>query len=149
MDRRLLEKAQNEFPVTVRPWKSIGNDLGITEEEVIERLSRLSRRGVIRKIGPSLDARHVGLRASTLIAMKVPKKRVHNVANMISRYRDVSHCYQREHEYNLWFTIAAHDEPELEKILEEIRRRTGIAENDVLNLPSIRTFKVDVSFQLT
>jgi DNA-binding Lrp family transcriptional regulator len=68
---------------------------------------------------------------------------------MISRYRDVSHCYQREHEYNLWFTIAAHDEPELEKILEEIRRRAGITEDDVLNLPSIRTFKVDVSFQLT
>jgi DNA-binding Lrp family transcriptional regulator len=149
MDRRLLEKAQDEFPVIVRPWKSIGNDLGITEEEVMERLSRLSRRGVIRKIGPALDARHVGLRASTLIAMKVPKKRVHNVANMISRYRDVSHCYQREHEYNLWFTIAAHDEPELEKILEEIRRRAGITEDDVLNLPSIRTFKVDVSFQLT
>jgi len=149
MDRRLLERAQDEFPLTVRPWESIGNDLGITEKEVMERLSRLSRRGVIRKIGPTLDARHVGLRASTLIAMKVPENRIQNVANMISEYRWVSHCYQREHEYNLWFTIAARDEPELEKTLEEIRRGADIAEDNVLNLPSIRIFKLDVRFQLT
>ena len=149
MDKRLLEKAQDEFPLTVRPWESIGNDLGITEKEVMERLSRLFRRGVIRKIGPALDARRVGLRASTLIAMKVPENRIENVANLISKYREVSHCYQREHEYNLWFTIAARDESELEKLIEEIRCGADVAEDDLLNLPSTRIFKIDVRFQLT
>jgi DNA-binding Lrp family transcriptional regulator len=148
MDKRLLEKAQDEFPLTVRPWESIGNDLGITEKEVMERLSRLFRRGVIRKIGPALDARRVGLRASTLIAMKVPENRIENVANLISKYREVSHCYQREHEYNLWFTIAARDESELEKLIEEIRCGADVAEDDLLNLPSTRIFKIDVRFQL-
>ena len=148
-DRRLLEKAQDEFPLTVRPWENIGNDLGITEKEVMKRLSRLSRRGFIRRIGPALDAKRVGLQASTLIAMKVPKNKIQNVANMISIYQEVSHCYQREHEYNLWFTIAAHNELELEKIIQEIRRGAGIAEHDVLNLPSTRIFKLDVRFQLT
>jgi DNA-binding Lrp family transcriptional regulator len=148
-DRRLLEKAQDEFPLTLRPWASIGNDLGITEKEVMERLSGLFRRGVIRKIGPALDARRVGLGASTLIAMKVPENRIQNVANMVSKYREVSHCYQREHEYNFWFTIAAHNEVELQKMLEEIRRGAHIAEDDVLSLPSTRIFKIDVRFQLT
>ena len=149
MDRRLLEKAQDEFPLTIRPWASLGNDLGITEKEVMERLSGLFRRGVIRKIGPALDARRVGLRASTLIAMKVPEDRIQNVANMVSKYQEVSHCYQREHDYNFWFTIAAHNEIELEKVLDEIRRGADIAEDDVLNLPSTRIFKIDVRFQLT
>ena len=148
MDRRLLEKAQDEFPLIVRPWESIGNDLGITEKEVMERLRRLFRRGMIRKIGPSLDARRVGLRASTLIAMKVPENRIQDVAKIVGEYREVSHCYQREHEYNFWFTIAARSELELGKMLEEIRRRADVAENNLLDLPSTRTFKVDVRFQL-
>jgi DNA-binding Lrp family transcriptional regulator len=149
MDRKLLEKAQDEFPLTVQPWASIGNDLGITEKEVMERLSALFRRKVIRKIGPAIDAKRLGLRASTLIAMKVPENRIQNVADMVSKYREVSHCYQREHEYNFWFTIAAHNEVELEKMLEEIRQGADIAEDDVLNLPSTRIFKIDVRFQLT
>jgi DNA-binding Lrp family transcriptional regulator len=149
IDRRLLEKAQDDFPLTIQPWKSIGNDLGITEKEVMERLSALFRRGVIRKIGPSLDAGRVGLRASTLIAMKVPENRIEKIANLVSKYREVSHCYQREHEYNLWFTIAAPDEVELEKMIEEIRRDADIPEDDLLNLPGTRIFKIDVRFQLT
>jgi len=149
MDRRLLEKAQDEFPLTTRPWASIGKDLGITEKEVMERLSVLIERGVIRKIGPSLDPKRVGLRASTLIAMKVPKNSIEYVANMISKYQEVSHCYQREHDYNLWFTIAAHNQIELEKIVEEIRVGADIPEGDVLNLPSTHIFKIDVRFQLT
>jgi DNA-binding Lrp family transcriptional regulator len=149
MDRRLLEKAQDDFPLTVRPWKSIGDGLGISEKEVMERLARLSREGVVRKIGPALDAQRIGLRASTLIAMKVPKNRIQNVAKLVSKYREVSHCYEREHEYNLWFIIAAPDKSELGKLIEEITRAADISENDVLNLPATRFFKVDVRFQLT
>ena len=89
------------------------------------------------------------MRASTLVAMKVPEDRIQNVANMISKHREVSHCYERGHEYNLWFTIAARDEPELKKALEEIRREADVPKSDVLNLPSVRTFKIDVRFQLT
>jgi len=149
IDRRLLEKAQDEFPLTVQPWASIGNDLGITEKEVIRRLRVLFRRGVVRKIAPALDARRVGLRASTLIAMKVPENRIQDVAKIVSKYREVSHCYQREHEFNFWFTIAARNEHELGKMVEQIRRGANIPEDEMLDLPSTRIFKIDVRFQLT
>ena len=149
MDRRLLEKAQDEFPLTLRPWASIGNDLGITEREVMKRLSGLFRKGAIRKIGPALDAKRLGLRASTLIAMKVPENRIQKVANLVSKYREVSHCYEREHEYNFWFTIAARDEIELEQMLQEIRHAADVAKDDMLNLQATRIFKIDVRFQLT
>jgi DNA-binding Lrp family transcriptional regulator len=81
--------------------------------------------------------------------MKVPENRIRNVAKIVSKYREVSHCYEREHEYNFWFTIAARNELELKKMLEKIRSRADIAEKDLLNLPSTRTFKIDVRFQLT
>jgi DNA-binding Lrp family transcriptional regulator len=148
MDRRLLERAQDDFPLTVRPWKGLGNDLGVTEKEVMRRLNRLSRLGLIRRIGPALDAKRLGL-ASTLVAMKVPEKRIQRVANVIRKCGNVSHCYEREHEYNLWFTMTAGDELELKRTLEEIRRAAHVAENDMLNLPATRIFKIDVRFQLT
>ena len=148
-DRRLLQKTQDEFPLTAQPWKSLGDDLGISEKEVMNRLGRLFRLGMIRKIGPVLDPKRVGLRASTLIGMKVPKRRIQNVAKILGRYPEVSHCYEREHEYNLWFTIGARNKIELENLLEEIKRNTCIGEHDWLDLPSTRTFKIDVRFQLT
>lgn len=148
MDRRLLQEAQDEFPLTLRPWASMAKKLGITEREVLERLNRLHRKGIIRKIGPALNPGSVGLRASTLIAMKVPGNRIRNVAKLVSEYEEVSHCYQHDHEYNFWFTVAAHDEVELERILEEIRLRASIAEDDVLDLRATKMLKVDVRFQL-
>lgn len=148
VDKRLLQLAQDEFPLTHRPWASIGNRLGITEEEVLERLSRLCKKGIVRKVGPALDAGRVGLRASTLIAMKVPDDGIRKVAKLISEYEEVSHCYQRDHEYTLWFTVTARDEIELKKTLEEIKRRSDIAEDDVLDLRPTKTFKIDVRFQL-
>jgi len=149
MDRRLLEIAQSSFPLTVRPWRRIGKELGISEKEVIVRLKRLAKQGFIRKIGPALDAGRTHLRASTLVGMKVREDRIQNVAKMIGEHRGVTHCYQREHEYNLWFTIAARSQPELEKTLEAIRHAANVTKKEMLNLPSIRTFKIDVRFRIS
>jgi DNA-binding Lrp family transcriptional regulator len=148
MDRRLLQEAQDGFPLTLRPYASIAKKLGVSETEVLERLNRLHQKGIIRKIGPALNPGRVGLRASTLVAMKVPGNRMRKVAKLVSRYEEVSHCYQRDNEYNFWFTVAAHDEVELEKVLEEIRLGASIAEDDVLDLRATKMFKVDVRFQL-
>ena len=149
LDRKLLETAQDNFPLTRRPWASIGKQLGLTESEVIERLRVLYRKGVIRKIGPAIDAKHVGLHASTLIAMRLPRNRIQKVAAVVAQYQGVSHCYARNHQYNLWFTIAGRDEKELGKMLQEIKRKTKVAKDDVLDLRPTRIFKVDVRFQLT
>jgi DNA-binding Lrp family transcriptional regulator len=148
IDKKLLQLAQDEFPLTNRPWADIGNRLGITEGEVMKRLSSLCRRGIVRKVGPALDARRVGLRASTLIAMKVPDGRIRNVAKLIGEYEGVSHCYQRENEYTLWSTMVARDEIELKKMLEEVRHRADIVEDDMLDLRPTKIFKIDVRFQL-
>lgn len=149
IDRKLLQLAQDEFPITKRPWAALGSKLKITEEEVILRLKKLHREEIIRKIGPILDARKLGLCASTLIAMKVPEEKMEHVVNIVNEYKNVSHNYLREHEYNLWFTITTSSEEEIKRIMEEIKRKTGIPDTDVLDLPTSRRFKIDVRFQFT
>lgn len=149
IDKQLLQLTQDEFSIMKRPWKELGNRLKITEEEVLLRLKRLCIKGVIRKIGPILNTRKLGLSASTLIAMKVPEEKIEQVASIINEYESVSHNYQREHEYNLWFTVRTSDEKKLRRTIEEIKRRTEIPDANILDLPTLRVFKIDVRFQYT
>lgn len=149
IDKQLLQLTQDEFSIMKRPWKELGNRLKITEEEVLLRLKRLCNKGVIRKIGPILNTRKLGLSASTLITMKVPEEKIEQVASIINEYESVSHNYQREHEYNLWFTVRTSDEKKLRRTIEEIKRRTEIPDANILDLPTLRVFKIDVRFQYT
>lgn len=149
VDKKLLQLAQDEFPLTRRPWAKLGDKLKITEEEVLSRLKRLRDEGVIRKIGPAIDLKKIGFSASTLIAMRVPEDRIERVAKIINECESVSHNYLREHEYNIWFTVTAPSEEELKKIVKEIKRRAGIPDAEILDLPASRRFKIDVRFQFT
>jgi DNA-binding Lrp family transcriptional regulator len=147
LDRALLQQVQDDFPLDPRPYRVIGEALGMPELEVMARLAGLSRRGVIRHIAPILEPGSLGIRSSTLVAMRVPEKRMHEVAAIVNGYDGVSHNYRRDDDYNLWFTVAAAGEEELQRILEEIVRRSTIPPGDVLNLPMVRRFKLDVRFR--
>lgn len=149
IDRKIVQILQDDFPMVERPWKEVGDKLNITEDDAINRLKRLNELGITRKIGSIIDASKVGLTAATLVAMKVPKNKVANVACTINEYGSISHNYEREHEYNVWFTITASSNEGLTNILEEIMQKTGIPPNDVLNLPTKQRFKINVRFQLT
>lgn len=148
VDRKIVQLLQDNFPLVERPWREVGDKLNLTEDEVINRLKRLNERGVTRKIGPIIDSSKVGLTAATLVGMKVPKHKVNDVAREINQYSSVSHNYEREHEYNVWFTLTATNNNELISTLEEIRQKTGIHPSDILNLPTKQRFKINVRFQL-
>jgi len=149
IDRKIVQILQDDFPMVERPWKEVGNKLNLTEDNVITRLKRLNELGVTRKIGSIVDGSKVGLTAATLVALKVPKNKVADVAYIINEYGNISHNYEREHEYNVWFTITASNNNELTTILEEIKQKTAINPSRVLNLPTKQRFKINVRFQLT
>ncbi|MCL6630042.1 MAG: AsnC family transcriptional regulator [Armatimonadetes bacterium] len=144
LDRQLLNIIQVDFPIASRPYQILGERLGISESEVLERVHRLFETGIIRKIGPSFDTRRLG-HVSILVAARVPEERVDEVAHIISSYPQVTHNYGRESEYNLWFTLICRDEGEMNDILESIKSRTGISEMHML--PAERTFKIKVEFE--
>jgi len=148
-DKELLQYLQDEFPVAKNPWAAIGEKLGITEEEVLSRSQRLSSEGVIRKLRTILDAQKLASCSSTLMAMRVPAEKMEEVVSVVNEYMSVTHNYQREHDYNLWFTVTTCGGKNLGSTVEEIKGRTGIPDSDVLDLATTRVFKVDVRFKFT
>ncbi len=147
-DRQLLDELQKAIPLEKSPWVETGRRLGLSGEEVLTRLGRLSKMGVVRKLGPIIDARKVGLTASTLVGMKAPQERIDEIVKVINSYDEVSHNYERNHEYNVWFTLTAPNQGYLAKILQEIGMKTGVPEEDILNLPTERLFKIKANFKM-
>lgn len=146
LDRELLALLQDDFPLERDPWSALGGRLGLSGAEVLERCRRLADDGVIRMIEPVVEARQIGLAASTLVAMRVPPDAIEEVAAIVNAYDEVSHNYRREHDFTLWFTLAAPDRSRLEAVVAEIARRSGIGPPDLIELPTVRRFKIDVRF---
>ena len=144
VDKRLLNIIQADFPIEVHPYRVIGERLGIGEDEALGRVRALVESGIIRRIGPSFDTRKLD-HVSTLVAARVPIERLEEVAGIVSSFPQVTHNYGRDFEYNLWFTIIAKDESEIERTLDRIKAETGISE--MHELPAKRMFKIRVEFE--
>ncbi len=145
-DLAILNVLQDDLPLVSRPWKAIAERLGIAETEILSRMNRLGKAGIIRGISPVLESRHLGLHAATLVALHVPEERVDEIAAIISSYPEVSHNFQRDHHYSLWFTIASQNGEGIHRVLDEILQRTGIPALEALNLPTVKKIKIDVRF---
>ena len=148
LDLRILDALQQDIPLVARPWEAIAARLGIPEPLLLERLGTLSRAGVIRGISPIIESRALGLTAATLVALPVPAERIRNVADIISRYPEVSHNFRRDHRYSLWFTLSAENGQALDTLLSEILSKTGFSRDEILNLPTVKKIKIDVRFPL-
>ena len=105
IDRKLLNLLQAEFPLSREPYTDLGLRLGIDRDEVIHRIEQLKAKGIIRQISPVLDARSLGYQ-TTLVAMRVAESQLDKAAQLIMEHPGVSHGYERNHHFNLWFTLA-------------------------------------------
>jgi len=145
LDRRLLEQVQESFPLVPRPFQVLGDILGIGENDAIQRVDRLMKIGIIRRIGPVLDLKRFGC-SGVLVALSVPSDRIDEVAEIVNIYGEISHNYLRPNptDYNMWFTISASEE-RIEEILGEIQAKTGLV---ALTLPTIQVFKIGVKFEI-
>lgn len=148
MDREskeILNLIQNEFPLDDRPFLKIANKLNTTEEKVINTINKLKNKGYVRRIGGIFDSKKLGY-CSLLCAVKVPDERIPEVAKLISDYKGVTHNYERNNDYNLWFTVTAPSQEDIKNFLKDIKERTGIEE--ILELPAIDVFKIKAIFAL-
>lgn len=143
-DGALLDIVQQSVPLVSRPFSEIGRQLGIGEDEVLSRLRRLLATGVLRRIGPVLSLKAAG-GERTLAAMRVPPERLEEVAALVNNFEAVSHNYEREHEYNLWFVVSSDDPAEPARVLREVEAQTGLP---VLDLPSLAEYHLGVRFHL-
>jgi DNA-binding Lrp family transcriptional regulator len=142
-DRMILNEIQKKFPLTHRPYLSLARKIRITEKDVIERVQKLKKVGIIRRIGASFSAKAVGF-SSTLCAAKVPPDKIEEFVSVVNTYPGVTHNYEREGELNIWFTLIAPSRKRIKRILTEISRQTGV--KGILDLPATKTFKISVDF---
>ena len=106
MDRKLLNLIQGPFPMVEQPYLDLAQQMEITEEDVLARLTELKRQNVLRQISAIFDTRRLGYK-TTLVAMAYGPDKLHRAAMEINRHPGVSHNYAREGSYyNLWFTLA-------------------------------------------
>jgi DNA-binding Lrp family transcriptional regulator len=144
-DKVILNRIQSEFPLTSRPYLAIADELGLTEKEIMQRIARLKRAGIIRRIGGNFVPDKVGY-VSTLCAAKVPEEKIEQFTATVNRYSGVTHNYRRDNSFNIWFTFIAPSMQEIEKSLKEISEETGITE--ILNLPATKVFKIRAQFDV-
>ena len=142
-DTRLLDDFQRDLPLVPRPFAAMADALGLTESEVIARLTRLRAAGRITRVGATCRPNTAG--ASTLAALAIPEPRIEQVAAIVGAEPGVNHSYLREDEWNLWFVATAPSDAELSASLSRIEAASGLP---VLSLPLLRPFNIDLGFRL-
>ncbi len=142
-ERRLLDRIQGNFPLSPDPYGDLGRDLGCGAEEVRRAVAALRKSGIIRRLGGSFAADKLGY-VSTLVAVRVEPARLKDVAESAAVHPEVTHDYEREGTYNLWFTVTAPTRERMAEILDGVRRRGGVLE--MHELPALRVFKIKVEF---
>ena len=145
-DRKLLNEIQTGFPIAQRPFRDLGVRLDCSENEILRRIKRLKKQGVIRRIGGNFDSRRLGFTA-TLCAAKVADDKISRFVEAVNQYPEVTHNYLRGYPYNIWFTFVAHDSDMVQRYIEEIKEQTGVRE--ILDLPAVKVFKIRVDFDLS
>ncbi len=147
IDRELLNQLQGNFPLDPEPFKKIAEAMGLDESEVLERTRHLKDERVIRELGPIFDTRALGYK-STLVAAVVDHDRRRESADVISEHPGVSHNYLRNHEFNLWFTIAVAPDSKLglDRTLEILQGEASI--ETYRTLPTLKLFKINMNLEM-
>ena len=130
-EAKILNLIQRDFPLTERPFDAIGAMIGISGAEVLRIVADLKERSVVRNISGIFSGENLGYHLS-LVALRVPSKRVEAAAAIINAHPGVSHNYLRDHAFNLWFTLAEEDEQTLQKSARVITEKCGAEDSLML-----------------
>jgi DNA-binding Lrp family transcriptional regulator len=146
-DKRLLNLMQGSFPLAERPYAEVARMAELSEDEVLRRTRRLLDERIIREVTPIFDTRVLGY-SSMLVAAKVDPEHPWRAAKIINEHPGVSHNYLRDHDFNLWFTIATEPGSKLgvQGTLDVLADLTGA--QSIRQLPTLRLFKIRMDLEM-
>lgn len=147
LDRKLLDQMQSSFPLEQRPYARVAEALGISEEQVLADIKRLLKDRIIRQVTPIYDTRALGY-GSMLVAAKVDAEHPWAPAKIINSHPGVSHNYLRNHEFNMWFTLAVEQDSKLglQGTLDVLQELTGA--ESIRQLPTLQLFKIRMDLEM-
>ena len=145
IDRKILNCIQNDIPICQEPFKVLSRQVGIKEEKFIKELARLKDSGIIRNFAARLNHKKLGS-ISTLIALRIPEEDIESTAKKIIKYQEVTHCYQREGEFNLWTVFICYKKEKQKAFIKRLTKEVGTG--NIMNLSTKRQFKLKTKFDL-
>jgi DNA-binding Lrp family transcriptional regulator len=141
-DRTIINALQGGFPVSDRPFADVARTLGLSEDDLIERIARLCDNGTLTRFGPMYNAERLGGDLS-LAAMSVPASDFERVAEVVNDFPEVAHNYAREHKLNMWFVLATETPERVQEVIAEIERQSGYR---IYNMPKLDEYFIGLRF---
>src|ERR671919_2436714 len=145
LDKQLLNDIQWTFPLSQRPYLEIATKHGLTENDVMNRISLMKQSGLIRQINAIFDTRRLGYK-SALIAFAVRPDKLDYVAGKVNEHPGVSHNYERNHEFNMWLTLAVPPGSDMKQDLDRMASFEGVIKHRVL--PTLKLYKIGVRLDM-
>jgi DNA-binding Lrp family transcriptional regulator len=146
IDKLIVNRLQEEFPLTPRPFSDIGAPHGISEDEVMARLQGIKELNIVRQISAIFDTRTLGYKSSLVAMSTRPEDELH-AAHTLNAHPGVSHNYKRNHEFNIWFTIAVPPHSSLEQTVDTLHEEARAVSTRML--PTLKLFKIGVTLDMT
>ena len=148
MKDEILSRIQKKFPLVPRPFKEIADELNMSEEEVLTILQEQKKANIIRQTSAIFDTKRLGY-ISSLVAFRIADDKISDAVKIINSHPGISHNYERNHDFNIWFTLAVAPNSKfgLEKTLEILAKATGA--EDYIMLPTLKLFKISVKLNTT
>ena len=144
--RHLLDLMQDHYPMVERPYRALGEQLGLSEEDVLERLAQARSAGVVRQICAIFDTKALGY-SSALVAMRVPPEHLKRAVRVLNAHPGVSHNYRRNHDFNIWFTVAMPPGADLDAVIQRLHEMT--LSESTRPMPTLHLFKIAVTLDMT
>jgi len=142
VDRNIINMMQEGFPVCERPFASLAEQLNLEENDLVQRVQALLDDGTLSRFGPLYNIEMLG-GVYCLVAMRIPEHDLEKVIETVNSYPEVAHNYERTHEFNVWFVLAAESKSQLEDLLSDIETQTGYP---VFAMPKLEEFFVRLKF---
>ena len=142
LEKAVINRLQHGLPLVPHPYAAVAEELGISEQILLDTIRKLLDEGVFTRVGPMFNAGEMG-GGLTLAAMRVPEADFDRVADLVNAFDEVAHNYRREHELNMWFVLATETGAGVAGVIEQIESHTGYR---VYNMPKEEEFHVRLHF---
>ena len=148
MEKEILLRVQKNFPLVPKPFEAIAKELGIEENDVINIVQDQKNKNIIRQTSAIFDTKSLGYQSS-LVAFEIDENKIDNAIKIINAHPGVSHNYERNHTFNIWFTLAVSPLSTL-GLEETIKILASLTQaNDYIILPTLKLFKISVKLDTT
>jgi len=142
IDRAILNNYQGGFPICERPYKLAAEQVGISEDEFIQRVERMLENKQLSRFGPMYNAERMGGGLS-LCAIRIPQSDFERVNELVNAFPEVAHNYARDHEFSMWFVLATETPERIESVLQEIEQTIGYR---IYNMPKLKEYFIGLHF---